>query len=62
MIALRASFLLAAVLSISACAAPLQNGGVEVLPGAEERLEAMCRYGGASQQKVCTAPPDAEPK
>lgn len=60
--ALRASFLGLVVLSLSACAAPLQNGGVEVLPGAEERLAAMCRYGGASQQKVCTAPPDEEPR
>ncbi len=28
----------------SSCAAPLQNGGVVVSPGAEARLEMMCRY------------------
>lgn len=56
------SALLSALLvtSIAACAAPLQNGGVEVQPGAEERLEVMCRYGSAAQQRVCMAPSEEE--
>jgi hypothetical protein len=45
--------LAALVAAASSCAAPLQNGGVEVRPGAEQRLGVMCRYGGA--QKVCAA-------
>jgi hypothetical protein len=56
--ALTAAVLLAALPS---CAAPLQNGGVEVRPGVEERLDAMCRYrseGGASQ--ICAPPPEEE--
>jgi hypothetical protein len=49
------------VLSLAACAAPLQNGGVEVRPGAEARLEVACRYGGGQGQKLCEAPmEDAE--
>jgi hypothetical protein len=58
LLALAAAVLLAA---LPACAAPLQNGGVEVRPGVEERLDAMCRYrseSGASQ--VCAAPPEEE--
>ena len=51
------SFLLSAAAS---CAAPLQNGGVEVRPGAEERLGIVCRYAGSQTQKVCDAPGDAE--
>ncbi len=40
------------------CAAPLQNGRITVSPGAEARLDLMCRYradssGGA--QQVCAA-------
>lgn len=54
--ALRALFALVTVLAVSACAAPLQNGGVEVRPGVEARLDTMCRFAGGSAQKVCEAP------
>jgi hypothetical protein len=40
-------------LSLSACAAPIQNGGVVVRPGVEARLDAMCRYRSGSPQEVC---------
>jgi hypothetical protein len=39
----------------SGCAAPLQQGGVEVRPGIAQRLGAMCRYGHGSQE-MCVAP------
>jgi hypothetical protein len=58
----RAALALAALLAAaSSCAAPLQNGGVEVRPGAEERLDTLCRYrtSGGSQQ-VCAAPVEGE--
>jgi hypothetical protein len=45
----------------SSCAAPLQNGGVEVRPGVAERFDAMCRYGTAAQ-KVCVAPEEEDDK
>jgi len=46
-------FLTACVLAAAcSCAAPLQNGGVVVLPGAEARLDAMCRYRGDAD-RVC---------
>jgi hypothetical protein len=51
--------LLLLVLAASSCAAPLQNGGVEVRPGVAERFDAMCRYGNATQ-KLCVAPEDDE--
>jgi hypothetical protein len=61
--ALRALLALAVVVAAatSGCAAPLQNGGVEVRPGAEERLDVICRYrtSGGTQQ-VCTAPAEGE--
>jgi hypothetical protein len=41
------------------CAAPLQQGGVEVRPGIEQRLGAMCRYGHGSQD-LCVADDGAE--
>ena len=40
-------------LSVSACAAPIQNGGVVVRPGAEARLDVMCRYRAGSPQEGC---------
>jgi hypothetical protein len=40
-------------LSLSACAAPIQNGGVVVRPGVEARLDAMCRYRSGGPQEVC---------
>ena len=40
--------------SAAGCAAPLQQGGVEVRPGIEQRLGAMCRYGHGSQD-LCVA-------
>jgi hypothetical protein len=43
-------------LSTAACAAPLQNGGVEVRPGAVARLEVVCRYAGGQGQKLCDVP------
>lgn len=43
--------LLALVMAASSCAAPIQNGGVVVRPGAEARLDVMCRYRDAAQ--VC---------
>jgi hypothetical protein len=47
---------LAALLATAVgCAAPLQNGGVEVLPGAEERLGVLCHF--ASGQRICEEPP-----
>jgi hypothetical protein len=46
--------------ALAGCAAPLQNGGVEVRPGAEERLDVMCRYrrdaAGSGDARVCEAP------
>ena len=51
--ALRTLLILCAlVTAASSCAAPLQNGGVVVRPGAEARLDVMCRYRGDAQQ-VC---------
>lgn len=58
--AARALAVLVTSVLLAACGAPLQNGGVEVLPGVGERLEAMCRYGGSAQQKICAAPPEEE--
>jgi hypothetical protein len=49
-----------ALATLCSCAAPLQNGGVEVRPGAAERLEALCRFGGSSAQEVCAAPEENE--
>jgi hypothetical protein len=59
--ALLALLALSVVAASSGCAAPLQNGGVDVRPGAEERLDMICRYRttGGSQQ-VCTAPAEGE--
>jgi len=56
-----APLLLAAVVTTvaSACAAPLQQGGVEVRPNAEARLEVMCRYRTTDAEHVC-AEPDME--
>ncbi len=45
--------LCAVVAATASCAAPLQNGSIAVQPGAEARLDLMCRYradsGGAQQ-------------
>ena len=57
MMTTRAFALLFALLALSACAAPLQNGGVDVLPGAEARLETLCRYRAGAASSMC-APPD----
>jgi len=62
--AFRALLALSAVVvaaAASGCAAPLQNGGVDVRPGAEARLDILCKYrttGGA--QQVCAAPAEGE--
>jgi hypothetical protein len=40
-------------LSLTACAAPIQNGGVVVRPGVESRLDVMCRYRSGGPQEVC---------
>ena len=47
----------ALVVATASCAAPLQNGGVVVRPGAEARLDMMCRYraGGGDAQEVCAS-------
>jgi hypothetical protein len=51
---LRALLVLSALaIATSSCAAPLQNGGVVVLPGGEARLDLMCRYRDA--QEVCAS-------
>jgi len=47
--ALLALPLLLLLASAAGCAAPLQQGGVEVRPGIEQRLGAMCRYGHGGQ-------------
>jgi hypothetical protein len=47
------------VAAASSCAAPLQNGGVVVSPGAEARLDLMCRYrADGSGAEVCAASND----
>jgi hypothetical protein len=54
---LRALLVLCALVSAaSSCAAPLQNGGVVVRPGAEARLDVMCRYRTSDAQQVCSGP------
>ena len=53
MISLAALAALAA--AVSACAAPLQNGGVEVRPGAEARLGLMCQYRAGGEAEHCVA-------
>jgi hypothetical protein len=49
--------LAAASLCCVACAAPLQNGSIAVQPGAEARLDLMCRYRADSSgaEPVCAA-------
>jgi hypothetical protein len=49
------ALLAALALAASACAPPLQNGGVEVVAGAVERLEVLCRFrsGDAAQRDLC---------
>ena len=49
---LRALLVLSLLVAACSCAAPLQNGGVVVSPGAEARLDLMCRYRGDGAQ-VC---------
>ncbi|APR88112.1 hypothetical protein A7982_13461 [Minicystis rosea] len=58
----RALFALVAILALtSSCAAPLQNGGVEMRPGAEERLEMICRYRtAAGAASVCATPAESQ--
>ena len=60
--ALASILALFAAAAASGCAAPLQNGGVEVRPGAEDRLDLLCRYrqGSGDAQRVCAAPDGAE--
>jgi len=56
---LRALALLLVLLpAMSSCAAPLQNGGVDLRPGAEDRLDLLCRYreGVREAAHVCAAP------
>lgn len=57
----RAALLLLLLSTIGAgCAAPLQNGGVDVRPGAEARLETMCRLGVSGAKNLCVAPAEEE--
>ncbi len=48
MTTLRALVILCVLAATSSCAAPLQNGGVVMSPGAAARLDLMCRYRGDS--------------
>ena len=41
------------VIAGSSCAAPLQNGGVDVRPGVAARLEMMCRYRQGDAAPLC---------
>jgi hypothetical protein len=50
--------LVAVVLPLASCAAPVQNGGVIVTPRAEARLDVMCRYRANDAQHVCVEPMD----
>ena len=52
--------LVAVLVAASACAAPLQNGGVEMRPGAEARLDLLCRYRAGGGQSVCDGPAQDE--
>jgi hypothetical protein len=46
--------LVGAVVVVTGCFTPAQNGGVEVFRGAERRLEAFCRFGrGETRSEVC---------
>lgn len=46
---------------ISACAAPIQSGVIEVRPGAAERLQVLCRFRGGGVQRACVVV-DEEPE
>jgi hypothetical protein len=52
--------LVALVAAVSSCAAPLQNGGVVVRPGAEERLGLICQYRNGGEAGHCAAPDDQD--
>jgi hypothetical protein len=57
---IRALLVLSALVCAAAsCAAPLQNGNIQVLPGAEARLDAMCRYrlSADGAQDACVSGP-----
>jgi hypothetical protein len=41
------------VIAAASCAAPLQNGGVDVRPGVAARLEMMCRYRQGDSAPLC---------
>jgi hypothetical protein len=59
--ALRSLLVLGLLLAASACAAPLQNGGVDVRPGAEMRIGILCRYQPpAGTKDVCSPPLQGE--
>lgn len=56
---LRLPLLLAVlVTAASSCAAPLQNGGVDIYPGVAARLEMMCRYHQGEAAPACAADTD----
>jgi hypothetical protein len=44
--------------AVSSCAAPIQNGGVVVRPGAEARLGLICQYRSSGEADHCAAPDD----
>jgi hypothetical protein len=44
------------VTATGSCAAPLQNGGVEVRPGIEARLDLMCHYRQGDAPQACAEP------
>lgn len=60
---LRAAALCSLLLAGAGCAAPLQNGGVDVAAGAGDRLGLLCRWrrGDDARKDLCAAPESAEP-
>jgi hypothetical protein len=55
----RAALLLLCAAASAACSPPLQNGGVHVRPGAEARLDVLCRWHhGPGQADLCNPPED----
>jgi|HubBroStandDraft_6_1064221.scaffolds.fasta_scaffold359546_2 hypothetical protein len=52
--------LAALVAAVSSCAAPLQNGGVVMRPGAEARLGLICQYRSGGEADHCVAPDEPE--
>lgn len=62
-LSLRAAALSSLLVASAGCAAPLQNGGVDVAAGAGDRLGLLCRWrrGDDARKDLCAAPEAAEP-